>query len=92
MTFRHELCWCHAEVVILQTKVPPTIKDYHDWVQPSDVIHLTKIEANLKRAAYSSSAAFRADFAQIHANSVRYNTPGHGINAFPGAVPPRAIA
>lgn len=73
---------------MLQNKVPPVIKDYHDWVQSSDVIHLTKIEANLKRGAYSSSAAFRADFAQMLANAVSYNTPGHGANAFPGTVLP----
>ncbi|KAK9817438.1 hypothetical protein WJX74_004352 [Apatococcus lobatus] len=68
-------------------KVGPNIKDYHEWVQPSDVTHLAKIDLNLRRGSYTSSAAFRADFAQILANAESYNTPGNGKLGFPAVIP-----
>ena len=68
-------CWSlDVHPLVLQTKV--TAKDYGKFVPPSDAMYLSKIEGALRQGRYSSSAAFRADVAQILQNAINYNTPG----------------
>ncbi len=72
-------------LLFVQNKVgAKAIPDYHEWVPVADVMFLGKIENNIRRHLYKSSAAFRTDFQQILNNAVAYNTAGHGQIGFPG--------
>lgn len=63
------------------------VPDYHDFVKEEDAIWLNKIKSKVNRSQYTSLEAFLADFRQLTANCLAYNSDenaAHGRFAAPG--------
>ncbi len=75
-----------VQAEVFDARVPvEQIADYHLWVDPSNGnadICLELIARRTREGFYGSAAELRRDYELILANSLAYNSPGHGRHAY----------